>query len=106
VRPTMTIYGSNDLGAQGQPSTWRRDPFEHMRPGDKFNLIFEGANHFSFADEPQSPIVAQLLSRGQTRDISQIHEQVARATLLFWDAYLRHSTRAKAALEQLAAAKK
>lgn len=89
ARPTMTMYGSNDVAAQGQPSSWRRDPFEHMPPGDKYNLIVDGANHFSFADEPASSAVAQIVARGQTREINEIHEYVVRATLVFWNTYLK-----------------
>jgi len=106
ARPTFTIYGSNDIGAQGQPPTWRQDPFDRMPPSDKYNLIVEGANHFSFADKPESAVIAELVSRGQTRDIGEIHDEVARATLLFWNAYLENDDGAKAALEKLATEKK
>jgi len=98
ARPTMTMYGSNDVAAQGQPSSWRRDPFERMLPGDKYNLVVDGANHFSFADEPASSAVAQIIARGQTRDINQIHEYVVQATLVFWNAYLKGDGVAKSLL--------
>jgi predicted dienelactone hydrolase len=98
ARPTMTMYGSNDVAAQGQPPNWRRDPFEHMPAGDKFNLVVDGANHFSFADEPASSAVARIAARGQTRDIDQIHEYVVRATLIFWNAYLKGDNGAKSLL--------
>lgn len=98
-RPTMTMYGSNDVAAQGQPPLWRRDPFEHMPAGDKYNLIVDGANHFSFADEPASSAVAAIVSRGQTRDINEIHDYVVRATLVFWNAYLKGDAAAKSLLQ-------
>jgi predicted dienelactone hydrolase len=98
ARPTLTMYGSNDVAAQGQPASWRRDPFEHMPPGDRYNLVVDGANHFSFADEPASNAVAQIVARGQTRDINQIHEYVVRATLIFWNAYLKGDNGAKSLL--------
>ena len=93
--PTMTMYGSNDVAAQGQPSGWRRDPFEHMPAGDKYNLVVVGANHFSFADEPASARVARIVAHGQTRDINQNHEYLVRATLIFWNAYLKGDNGAK-----------
>jgi len=98
VRATLTVYGSNDVAAQGQPASWRRDPFVHMPPGDKYNLVVDGANHFSFADEPASSVVAQIVARGQTRDINQIHEYVVCATLIFWDAYLKGDHGAESSL--------
>jgi predicted dienelactone hydrolase len=100
ARPTMTMYGSHDVAAQGQPPIWRRDPFEHMPAGDKYNLVVDGANHFSFADEPASSALASIVARGQTRDINEIHDYVVRATLVFWNAYLKGDATAKSLLQR------
>ncbi len=98
VRPTLTLYGSSDEGEQHQAPSWRLDPFEHMPPGNKYNLIVDGANHFSFADAAKAPAVAAMLAHGQTRDMNQIHDYVVRTTLIFWNAYLGNDS---AALAQL-----
>lgn len=97
-RPTMTMYGSADSGEQRQSPSWREDPFDHMPPGNKYNVIVDGANHFSFADEAKTHAVAAFLAKGQTRSIDEIHDFVVRATLVFWDAYLKNDSAAKAAL--------
>lgn len=98
VRPTVTLYGSSDEGEQQQAPTWRRDPFDHMPPGNKYNLVVDGANHFSFADAAKAPAVAAMLAHGQTRDMNQIHDYVVRTTLIFWNAYLRNDSAALALL--------
>jgi predicted dienelactone hydrolase len=98
TRPTLTMYGSNDIGEQHQPSSWRRDPFDHMPPGNKYNLVVDGANHFSFADEAKLPAVAAMLAQGQTHSIDQIHNFVVGATLVFWNAYLKNDPAALSAL--------
>lgn len=98
VRPTISIYGSSDQGEQHQAPSWRRDPFDHMPPGNKYNLIVDGANHFSFADAAKVPTVAAMLARGQTRDMNQIHDYVVRAALVFWNAYLKNDSAALALL--------
>jgi predicted dienelactone hydrolase len=98
TRPTLTMYGSNDTGEQHQPSSWRRDPFDHMPAGNKYNIVVDGANHFSFADEAKLPSVAAMLAQGQTRSIDQIHDFVVGATLVFWNAYLKSDPAALSAL--------
>jgi predicted dienelactone hydrolase len=98
ARPTMTMYGSADSGEQHQPPSWRGDPFAHMPPPSKYNVVVDGANHFSFAEAAGSPIIAQMLAAGQTRSIAEIHAFVVRATLVFWDAYLKKNSAAEAAL--------
>ena len=98
ARPTLTLYGSNDEGEQHQPPSWRLDPYDHMPPGNKYNLIVDGANHFSFADAAKAPGVAEMLARGQTRDMNQIHDYVVRTTLIFWNAYLGNESAALALL--------
>ena len=98
VRPTMVMYGSADAGEQHQPPSWRRDPYDHMPAGDKYCVVVDGANHFSFADAAQAPAVAALLADGQTRSMDEIHAYVVSATLVFWNAYLKGDSAAKAAL--------
>lgn len=101
-RPVMTIYGSEDRGAEGEPPSWRREPFDRMPRGDKYCLMIDGANHFSFADKPDSMLVGRFVSRGQTRDIAQVHDAVVHATVVFWDAYLKGDAAAKADLRDAA----
>jgi predicted dienelactone hydrolase len=46
--PMMCVTGSRDRAAQGQPPSWRREPFELSPPGDKYFVFIEGAHHGSF----------------------------------------------------------
>jgi len=95
-RPVMTVAGSLDRGAMGQPPSWRCEPFHRSPPGEKFLLFIQGAHHGSFtglyAENPRP------LFRRSGGDQKAIFQWVKAATTAFWDAYL---TGDKAALDFL-----
>ena len=69
--PVMTMSGTLDLGIAGQPATWRLEPFQHMPPTDKFQVIVDGARHLSFATG------------------ERFHPCILKETLAFWDSLLK-----------------
>jgi predicted dienelactone hydrolase len=85
--PMMSVTGSLDPGAKGQPPEWRMDPFKHSPPGDKYQLFIEGAQHNSFTGGPGPGIASG--------DPSVVFDHVKTSTLAFWNAYLKHDESAK-----------
>jgi serine/threonine protein kinase/dienelactone hydrolase len=69
--PTMTMSGTRDRGASGEPPEWRTQPFKHMPSGNKYQVLVEGAEHTSFV-------------MGQ-----RFHACILKETIQFWDKYLR-----------------
>lgn len=81
--PMLTITGSLDKGAGGQGPEWKKEPFDLSPPGDKFFVFIDGANHVSFGGTGADAITAVVKA----------------TTSSFWDAYLKDSPAAKAALK-------
>ena len=69
--PVMMMSGTRDGGINGEPPSWRVQPFEHMPAGDKYQVTVEGAEHLSF-------------SIG-----FRFHPCIVRETTAFWDLYLK-----------------
>jgi predicted dienelactone hydrolase len=74
--PMMTITGSRDRGAGGQGVEWKKEPFRLSPPGDKYLVVIDGANHFSFGGR------LGARSAGATRVVTDVSTH-------FWDAYLK-----------------
>jgi len=113
--PMMTVTGSEDRGAAGQGPEWKKQPFDFSRPGDKYHLFLEGANHFSFGGELAGgglaagglgPGVRARLSGGrrvgfgggQLRGQEGVFEAMKAGSLAFWNAYLKDDSHAKESL--------
>lgn len=75
--PAMTMSGTRDGGVNGEPPSWRLQPYEHMRPGDKYQVTMNGAEHLSFAIG------------------FRFHPCIVRETTTFWNAYLKGENEAK-----------
>jgi len=84
--PMMTITGTRDRGAGGQGVEWKKEPYKYSSPGDKFLVVIDGANHFSFG--------GGLGARGE-----EITDIVKMCSTNFWDAYLKDSEAAKKYLQ-------
>lgn len=79
-RPMFMMTGTQDRGLEnGEPYQWRLKAFEHLRPGHKYLAVIQGANHMDFADTQFN---------GKVRD-PRVHEWIKRASLQFWDAYVK-----------------
>ena len=84
--PMMTITGTRDQGVGGQGVDWKKEPYQFSPKGDKFLVVIDGANHFSFG--------GGLGPRG-----SAPTEVVKRCSTQYWDAYLKDSAAAKKYLQ-------
>ena len=86
--PLLSMTGSLDRGAGQQDPEWRKIPFERSRPGDKYHVFIQGANHMSF-------ISAKTLSPSRAARGDAILGYTNSASLAFWDAYLKADPAAK-----------
>lgn len=76
--PMMVITGTNDRGVGNQRYEWKMEPYEYSRPGGKFLVVIDGANHFSFG--------GQLGPRG-----TKVVDCVKSVSTHFWNSYLKNS---------------
>lgn len=76
--PMMTITGSRDRGAGGHGVEWKKEPYRLSQPGDKYLVVIDGANHFSFGGR----------LGGRSAGVSDV---VIALSTHFWDAYLKDS---------------
>jgi predicted dienelactone hydrolase len=81
--PMMTMSGSLDEGPGGQPPPWRMGGFRRAPAGHKYHVTIQGAYHGSFVGR-----LAQRVNHDAS-DQAAIFDDVRRATLTFWDAYLK-----------------
>ena len=82
--PMMLMYGTRDFGTQRRTPTWRSQPFYYSPPGDKYDLVLQGATHFTFVGPMRE-------SGGETK----LFQCVETSSLAFWDAYLKDDKPAK-----------
>lgn len=90
-RPFLYITGTRDI-RPGYEAAWRKEPFDLSPPKDKYLLIIEGANHFSFGGGPAQ---GGLLGRGA----DAFSPLVKASSTAFWDAYLKNLPEAKGFLK-------
>jgi predicted dienelactone hydrolase len=86
--PMLSVTGSLDPGARGQPPEWRKDPFKYSPAGDKYQVFIEGATHGSFVGRSE-----------EGGDARAVFDCVKIATLAFWNAYLKGDQSAKKILQ-------
>lgn len=90
--PYLGITGSLDsLGPIASPA-WHKFPFDHSQPGDKYQIMIQGANHMSF-------ITARTLLPNRAPQAQSILDYTNSAALAFWDAYLKRDPDAKRYLQ-------
>ena len=98
--PMMMVSGSKDQGWEGKPASWRLEAFNYMPVGDKYHVLIEGANHFSFDLQARiAKNIAPRMNRGKNtlRDKnlaefdqnSRIKIYLKSTSIAFWDAYLK-----------------
>ena len=90
--PTMSITGTKDRGRNGEPYTWRLDPFELSPPGDKYLIVIADADH-EFGGIPRS---SAQFPYAYDEAVAGI---VLEESVIFWDAYLKGDLEAKHALQ-------
>lgn len=86
--PMMTITGSEDGGRNGQPATWRTEPFQNCPPGEKYLVWIQGAHH-NFGG-----ISGRALQFLGPENVEHVN-LVIMASLAFWDAYLQRNSAAR-----------
>ncbi len=47
--PVMVMSGTRDRGVGGQSPEWRQEAYNRMPPGEKYEVIVDGAGHLAFA---------------------------------------------------------
>ena len=104
-RPMMVMSGSRDRGMEGEEPRWRMEPFEFAPPGDKHSVWIEGATHMSFTgrlaqEEKPRGLRGRILERqAKGTDQKAVFEEVKKATLVFWNAYLKEDSGARTVLQ-------
>ena len=90
----MSLTGSRDYAGFAKGPSWRKIPFDRSPAGDKYHLLIEGANHFSFVGHA-----------GDDADKGALFSYVKVSSLVFWEAYLKHDAKALDYLKSNALAK-
>ncbi|CAN5479454.1 hypothetical protein BH11PLA2_BH11PLA2_47690 [soil metagenome] len=87
-RPALYITGTKDV-RPGREFVWRKEPFDLSPKGDKYLLIVEGANHFSFGGGPSS------VTRLGGGTVALATNVVKTSSTAFFDAYLKGDKKAQ-----------
>lgn len=90
--PFLGVTGTRDTAGRLATLEWHKYPFGRSRPGDKFQMIIEGASHMSFTGTRASP-------RAGAAQAQAFVEYTNAAALAFWDAFLKSDAEAKKYLE-------
>jgi serine/threonine protein kinase/dienelactone hydrolase len=96
-KPLLLVSGTLDKGFKHQEATWRKDPFELSVPGDKYQVILEGAKHglggiTAGSGVPQGKLTEMILGP----EVPEQRDWVKMSSLAFWDEYLKNDATAKA----------
>lgn len=90
--PWLLMTGTNDTAPIGDQTVESRlAVFPALPPGDKYELVLEGAEHSAFGEG--------RLPGDRERRHPNHHRAILATSTAFWDAYLRGDERAKAWLE-------
>jgi len=90
--PILCMTGTRD-GSPIDPNLFpasRREVYRALPPGDKYQLVFEGGEHFAFGDS------GGFKAR---RRNPKHHPAIQKISLKFWDAYLKEDADAEAWLQ-------
>jgi len=91
--PCMMMTGTYDKGPMGENYIWRKSAFLYSPSGEKFFVVFKGANHFSFSCD------VNKVWYGFCDKNQQIYSKyINMLSLAFWDAYLKGKKEAKSFL--------
>jgi len=86
-KPVLTMTGTRDENpiSPDTPPTTRREVYKALPAGDKYELVFEGAEHSAFSDAGDR----------NARRIPHHHPAIQKISTKFWDAYLKDDSSAK-----------
>ena len=87
--PFLAMTGTKDTSIVDSRLTpeSRREVYEHMPPGDKYQLVFEDGTHRDFGEVPGG--------LRMVRQDSRFHPLIQKVSLQFWNAYLKDDKQAK-----------
>ncbi len=102
-KPMLLVTGTQDKGFKKQAAGWRKDPYDLCLPGDKYQLVLEGAKHglggiAGSANAAQPKWLDLILGP----EVADQRDDVRMTSLAFWDAYLKNDAIAKAWLNSSA----
>lgn len=92
-KPVLTMTGTRDenpISPDSPPAT-RREVYKALPAGDKYELVFEGAEHSAFSDAGDR----------NAKRIPHHHPAIQKISTKFWDAYLKEDTSAKQWLQSV-----
>ena len=90
--PWLLMTGTRDEARiGGQTAASRRQVFPALPPGDKYELVLDGAEHSAFGD--------RKLPGDQSPRNPNHHRAILALSTAFWDAYLRDDAAAKSWLQ-------
>jgi predicted dienelactone hydrolase len=91
--PLLLITGTQDADMVGNGTTpqSRQEPFADALPGNKYLLVLDGADHYTFAGNTVVPprLARQRPNSAVTRTAAH-HQAVQTLTSTFWQAMLNH----------------
>jgi predicted dienelactone hydrolase len=86
--PWLLMTGTHDTAPiGGQTVESRRKVFPALPPGDKFELVLDGAKHSAFTERP--------IPREAEKRNANHHPAILALSTAFWDAYLKNDPQAK-----------
>lgn len=88
--PWFLFTGTEDQAKLGATKEERLQVYPYLPPGDKYELVLDGAHHNAFTDH--------ILKNGLPRDPAH-HPLIMALSTAFWDAYLKDDAAAKSWLQ-------
>ena len=90
--PTFHMTGTEDTTPfdEGAPATQRKIPYQSITGADKYLLVFTGGDHMVFS--------GRTMRSGPRPTDAKFHALIQKASLAYWDAYLKDNADAKAYL--------
>lgn len=91
TKPVLCMTGTKDVSVieKGLDPLSRQLVYKALPAGDKFQLIFENGEHYTFGDSAQPGMEEQ----------AKHHPAIQKLSTAFWDAYLKGDEKAKAWLQ-------
>ena len=95
-KPMLSIAGTADIGLKKQSAASRRDPFQLSAPGDKYELVIDGAHHGLGGITGNGGNASKLMEKILGPDVAEQRDWVKESSLAFFDCYLKADPQAKA----------
>ena len=92
--PTFHMTGTDDMNPldASEPASNRQFPYRNITGADKYLIVFNGGDHMIFSGR-------RIAEQDRPND-DMFHALIQKASLAYWDAYLKENAQAKAYLTQ------